>query len=158
MEGHQMVQNQEYVSDEGMRIKVIDGQEYFRVDDINNMIVAECQRMAGETRPIVRDAQDARKIVDELLKGMARDYETFQANIKRYLEDIRLTRMSVVIEANQITASLKDLRQFFIGSTHDDEVKRLREFTELCERLLKLKESGFLDSVADTLLRLDTSK
>jgi hypothetical protein len=30
---------------------------------------------------------------------------------------------------------------------------RLREFVELCERLQKLKESGFLDAVADTMIK-----
>ena len=37
---------------------------------------------------------------------------------------------------------------------YKEEVARLKDFVDLCERLQKLKESGFLDSVADTMLGL----
>jgi hypothetical protein len=51
-------------------------------------------------------------------------------------------------------AALKDVRQFFLNENHETEVARLKEFVELCERLQKLKASGFLDTVADTMLKL----
>ena len=50
---------------------------------------------------------------------------------------------------------LRDVREFFLGREYDQQMARLTEFVELCERLEKLKESGFLDSVAETMLRLD---
>jgi hypothetical protein len=62
--------------------------------------------------------------------------------------------MSVVSETSAMTGPLREVRQFFLGSDYDAEIKRLREFVDLCERLNKLKESGFLDSVADTMLKL----
>jgi hypothetical protein len=78
----------------------------------------------------------------------------FSAKMKCYIEDIRQTRFAVVTEVANITKPLRDVRQFFIGPDHANEIERLREFVDLCERLQKLKANGFLDSVAETIIRL----
>jgi hypothetical protein len=51
--------------------------------------------------------------------------------------------------------ALKEVRQFFLEESYETEIQRLHEFIDLCERLQALKESGFLDIVADTMLKLD---
>jgi hypothetical protein len=53
-----------------------------------------------------------------------------------------------------MTNALKEVRQFFIGSDYKAEMERLSEFVALCERMQKLKDTGFLDRVADTMLNL----
>jgi hypothetical protein len=53
-----------------------------------------------------------------------------------------------------VVNALKDVRQFFLGPDYEREQKRLVEFVDLCERLKRLKDSGFLDTVADTMIRL----
>jgi hypothetical protein len=62
--------------------------------------------------------------------------------------------MTTTTEVSAMMKPLEDLRKFFLGADHETEVARLREFVDLCERLEKLKESGFLDTVADTMLKL----
>lgn len=146
--------NQSYVSKEGVKVVMINGVPHFSVEEIQQKIITECEKMAAETRPIVRSAQDARRIVDELVRGLGGDMERFEVLSKQYLEGIRQTRFAVVTETSQMTGPLKEVRQFFLGSDYHEQIARLREFVELCERLQKLKESGFLDSVADTMLRL----
>jgi len=81
--------------------------------------------------------------------------ERFRANTGKYLEEIRQTRFSVVRETAEMAAPLKDVRQFFIGADYREQVDRLKEFVSLCERLKALKDSGFLDKVADTMIRLE---
>jgi hypothetical protein len=53
-------------------------------------------------------------------------------------------------------AALKEVRAFFIDKDYELERARLAEFISLCERLRALKESGFLDTVAETMLNLAT--
>ncbi len=130
------------------------GEPLFDHDDLRQMIISTIDEMPKETRPSVHAAQDARKVIDELLDGISNDMDKFRANTKTYLEDIRQTRFAVVTETAQMTRELKDVRQFFLGSDYAEQIKRLREFVDLCERLSELKKSGFLDSVADTMLRL----
>jgi hypothetical protein len=148
------IPGQDYTSKAGLNIKMINGEPHFNVEEVQQMIVSECSKMAAETRPIVKSAQDARKIVDELVRGLGGDFESFRASTKLYLEDIRQTRFAVVTETSSMTNALKEIRQFFIGSDYKEQTQRLREFVDLCERLKALKDSGFLDSVADTMLRL----
>jgi hypothetical protein len=90
--------------------------------------------------------------LDNLLAEVARLEKVAGAS----LEPIRRIRFACISEVTQIMTPLKDLRQFFLSSNHEAEVARLREFVDLCERLEKLKASGFLDTVADTILKLDS--
>lgn len=73
---------------------------------------------------------------------------------KEIIENFRGMRMTATTEVAAMLKPLEDLRKFFLGAEHDREIARLREFVDLCERLEKLKKSGFLDTVADTMLKL----
>ncbi len=143
-----------WVSTSGVRITMVNGEPMLNVDDIHTFLCAEVAKLPKEIRPNVRAAEDARKIIGELVEGIGAEMEKFRADTKRYLEDIRGSRFAVVTETAQMTNSLKEVRQFFLGGDYKEEIGRLREFVELCERLEKLKASGFLDLVADTMLRL----
>lgn len=143
-----------YTTKEGLTIKMVNGEPFFKIEEIDNYICDKISKLPVETRPNVLAAQDARKIIRELLDGIGGEMEKFNANTKKYLEDIRQTRFAVVSETATMSKELKDVRQFFLGSDYHDQIGRLREFVDLCERLHKLKESGFLDTVADTMLRL----
>jgi len=144
----------DYIADSGVRFRMINGVPHASLADLQALLCAEIAKLPKETRPTVQAAEDARKIISELTAGIGGEMEKFRADTKRYLEDIRQTRFAVVTETSQITGPLKEVRQFFLGGDYKEEVARLKEFVDLCERLQKLKESGFLDSVADTMLRL----
>lgn len=143
-----------FTSNAGVKIKMVNGEPMFRLEDVQAIICAEIAKLPKETRPNVQAAEDARRIIGELTDGIGADMEKFRADTKSYLEDIRRTRFAMVTEASQMIGPLKEVRQFFLGGDYKEEAARLKDFVELCERLQKLKESGFLDSVADTMLRL----
>jgi hypothetical protein len=96
--------------------------------------------------------------VAELVQGLGGEMEKFEAQAKIHCEQIRGKRMTMVTEAAQMTNALKEIRQFFLGSDYKEEIARLSEFVDLCERLQRLKESGFMDSIADTMLTLSVGK
>jgi|GEM_PF-2334167 len=148
------VPSQGYTSSEGVRVKIVNGQPMLNLEDLQAAICNQVAKLPNETRPNVLAAQDARRIIRELVEGMGGDMEKFKADAKRYLEDIRSTRFAVVTEASQMTGPLKEVRQFFLGGDYKEELTRLKDFVEICERLNVLKENGFLDNIADTMLRL----
>jgi len=148
------IPGQTYISDAGVKIVMVNGTPMMSADDVRTMICSEIAKLPKETRPAVRAAEDARQIIKELTDGIGGDMEKFRADTKRYLEDIRGTRFSMVTETSQMVGPLKEVRQFFLGGDYKEEVARLKEFVDLCERLNTLKESGFLDNVADTMLGL----
>lgn len=146
--------NQDRQLNNGLKIVMVGGKEMIDVDSAHEFVIRCVNEMPKETRPMVQSAQDARTIVGELIHGLMRDVEQFKANCSAYIQDIRNTRFSVVTETAMMTKELKDVRQFFLASDYAEQRDRLKEFVDLCERLQKLKQSGFLDSIADTMLRL----
>lgn len=146
--------NGQYTSRAGLTIKMVNGEPMFLEDEIKQMLASQISKLPAETRPNVLAAQDARKIISELLDGIGGEMEKFKANTKLHLEEIRQTRFAVVSETAAITNALKEIRQFFHGSEHKEQIARLAEFVDLCERLQKLKANGFIDAVADTMVRL----
>lgn len=139
----------------GVRIRRVNGEDVFNEDDLHQAIIRTIDHLPKETRPLVAQARDCREVVNELLHGIAGEVREFREASAKHIELIRSTRYTVLSETGQMMHALKDVRQFFMGSDHKDQVARLREFVELCERLQNLKNSGFLDDVADTILKLD---
>jgi hypothetical protein len=148
------VPGRNYISESGIRVVMVNGEPMMNADDFHRVLCDEIAKLPKETRPNVKAAEDARKIISELCEGIGGEMEKFKADSKNYLQDIRSARMSIVSETSAMSTSLREVRQFFLGSDYAEEIKRLREFVDLCERLNSLKESGFLDNVADTMLRL----
>jgi hypothetical protein len=112
------------------------------------------KKMPEKMSPAVSAARDARKIMDEMLLGIGDDLVRFRASIRAHCVEIQQTRYFMVAETAKIAGPLREVRQFFLSSDYKEEVARLSQFVDLCERLQKLKESGFLDKVADTMLTL----
>lgn len=140
--------------DNGGFIKMVGGKEYIDQHRLALRIIEEINKMPQQLTPLARAALDAKGVLNENLLGIGGMMEDFHAKLKMWLDDIRVSRMNFVSETNQILTPLKDVRQFFLGYNYAEEIARLKEFVELCERLQKLKESGFLDTVADTMIRL----
>lgn len=149
----------DYVTQHGLKFNMIRGQPMVALEEVQDLVCRQIQdHLHKETNPQVKAAQDARQIINELLDGIGADMAQFRANTKAYLEEIRQTRFAIVTETAQMTKSLTEVRQFFLGSDYKEERARLIEFVDLCERLAKLKESGFLDKIADTMLALSINQ
>ena len=97
---------------------------------------------------------DAKEALSEACEGIGRNVEALKPLKKEMIDELRGLRMTTTTEVAAILKPMEDLRKFFLGDDHQKEVDRLKEFVELCERLETLKKSGFLDTVADTLLKL----
>lgn len=143
----------------GMKLKAInrDGEcLYDPVDLAAEMVLAIQKNAPKEISDLVRIAIDARTALKESTDGMGEIITAFDRVTKSAQQDIRNTRMSIVAECSHMVNALKDVRQFFLGPDYERETKRLADFVDLCERLKRLKDSGFLDTVADTMLRLSS--
>lgn len=99
---------------------------------------------------VKRSAQTLREVLNE--------YQAAASEVGEIIAALRTKRMTLTSEVAALLPALRDVRQFFIERDYEKEMARLHEFLEVCERLKALKESGFLDDVADTLLKLSTEK
>ena len=142
-------------SDEKLCRKV-NGESCFNMDElalrVAEKIEAGLPNKLSKLAKYVCDSRDAMMAACDNIGGVM---DEFDRRVSSAMDTVRSKRMTIVSEASLATNALKDVRQFFMGKDYEQETKRLSEFVELCERLQKLKDSGFLDVVADTMIRLD---
>jgi hypothetical protein len=133
----------------------VGGQLLFNIEELRDVVLCWARELPKKTEDsIMPKAQDARRAITELIDGLGADIGNFRSSTKAFIEEIRQIRMTIVTETSQMTRGLREVRQFFLGSDYKDEIARLREFVDLCERLTVLKQNGTLDAITDTMLRL----
>lgn len=103
---------------------------------------------------LVEQTKEAKDALRVAIEGIGVNMEKLKPMKKEIIDELRGLRMTTASEVASMLKPLEDIRKFFMGSEHEKEIARLREFVDLCERLEKLKNSGFLDTVADTMLKL----
>lgn len=103
---------------------------------------------------VIEKTKEAAETLETVSEGLGRHLEQLKPLKKEVIEELRGLRMTSTTEVSAMLKPLEDLRKFFLGDQHAEEVAKLKEFVELCERLERLKKSGFLDTVADTMLKL----
>ena len=108
----------------------------------------------NESDKLVAHALDARAAMDVMADSWKASWLDFQDTTDERLRQIRMFRMAMDTETRLLMSGLREVRAFFLDKDYAVEIARLKEFVETCERLQNLKQSGFLDVVADTMLRL----
>jgi hypothetical protein len=121
---------------------------------IGSMAIEEAKKVTEIMDNITEKTIEARMTLEEACNGIGEYVEKLKPLKLEVTDQLRAMRTTTAIEVASILKPLEDLRKFFLGEQHDKEIERLREFVDLCERLEKLKKSGFLDTVADTMLKL----
>ena len=107
-----------------------------------------------KSEEIVERAKAATEAIDHLANNVKSSWFACEKEITDAIKAARTKKFLVKTEMGSMLNQFKDVRKFFLADCHDEEVEKLERFVELCERLEKLKKSGFLDSVADTILKL----
>ena len=123
-------------------------------------IMAREARAHASTSPkimseLIKETKDSVETLEAVVEGVGSCLEGLKPLKKDMIGELRSLRMTTTTEASQMLKPLEEIRQFFLSDKHEQEVERLEQFVSLCERLQLLKESGFLDSVADIMLKLE---
>jgi len=142
-----------------LKAQTKDGDVAYSLDDIAIEMALAIQRNAPkELSELARVAVDSRRVIRESSDDIGQIVSEFDRIVSAATQSVRSKRMTIVSECASVVNALKDVRQFFLGPDYERETKRLAEFVELCERMKALKDSGFLDTVADTMIRLASTE
>lgn len=133
-----------------------DGEPLFRALDMAPVLLDSLRTYKHEMSATALAMLDAENVVAKCTATFKSGVGDLKSASDIALHDVRNIRFAVVSEVAAMTKPLADVRQFFLGADYKEQITRLKEFVDLCERLQRLKASGFLDSVADTMLRLDS--
>lgn len=132
------------------------GEKMYSVEDMARALIEHAKTINPDVEKLAAAAAESRKALDEAIQSVGGAVD----NLDRFTKDaygrVRMQRQAVVTDCAMMTTALRDLRQFFLGPDYEREQKRLADFVDLCERLKGLKDSGFLDTVADTMIRLSS--
>jgi hypothetical protein len=95
-----------------------------------------------------------RGTLEELLDQVTDLTQVINPQIVNHIQNIRTLRQTVVTELQQALTAMRDVRKFFLESDYAKEMERLERFMATCRQLQELKQSGVLDAVCDTAIRL----
>ena len=112
----------------------------------------------SDAESLVARAKEATAAMDHLANHFQVNWLQCQESLKESLISMRSKKAAIEVESKQLLSAFSDVRKFFLDDRHDSEVKRMSEFVEVCERMKALKDCGFLDVVADTMLKLSEPK
>ncbi len=108
-----------------------------------------------QQRRLLQESTDMLNGLKLFARGFSDTSAQWGKDSEKLLPEVRQLRMALGTEWAHILNGFADVRKFFLSADHAAEVARLRAFVELCERLKALKDNGFLDRVADTMLQLE---
>lgn len=112
------------------------------------------KRLQDNTIDLAIRVKEARELLEWHTNNVSNDWIAWMELSNKVLEDIRAARMVIGTESSLLLRECAEVRKFFMSTDHDEQIKRLREFIELCARLRSLKNDGTLDKLADTILKL----
>lgn len=124
---------------------------------IAKTVVAEAKRRPDQIHELVGKVSEAREALFAAMADIGTTFHTFKESTDNIAKELHAFRSSVVTDLSKAKSEMEDVRKFFLSKDHVTEIDRLREFITLCEQLKALKDSGFLDAVADTILKLEGS-
>lgn len=120
--------------------------------------VKRTEKSMLKTNELTDKAMDARAAMDIAADQWKRAWFDFMDTADDRLKNLRMTRMAIDSEMRQLMASFREVRNFFLDANYETEISRLKEFVELCQHLQVLRDTGFLDKIADTMLLLGERK
>ena len=135
--------------------KIVNGEECYTEAEATRMMIEDLiKNTAPNIKQIAASGIQMRYFLETACTNIGPMVRKIAADATECLKELRDAKSALTIENNILLRDLKEVRQFFLGPEHRQEIERLKEFVELCERLQKLKQDGTLDAVADTILRL----
>lgn len=122
-------------------------------EELSQKVVKMTDKLGVKEVELALQVKQAREFMDWSANHMKKDWLEWQKDSDQAVKDARMTRMALERESKLILAACQDLRSFFGGDVANKEMEKMKEFVEVCERLQALKSNGFLDAIADTILK-----
>lgn len=111
--------------------------------------------MQDNTVRLAQMVRDAILFLDGSSHRIQKDWLDARDVVNQAVTEMRQARHALEFECRHVLTAAADVRKFFLDDRHELEVKRLREFCDLCAQLKAYKADGTLDAVADTILKLE---
>lgn len=115
---------------------------------------ARMEQMKEEISVLNGEVSEARDTVRALANEVAALANVIEPQLLDCITRTRSARMAIVTELRQSLDAMRDVRKFFLESDYRTEMERLEQFIAVARELEALKQSGVLDALCDTAIRL----
>jgi hypothetical protein len=109
---------------------------------------------ADQLADVKTELQEAKTVLQQLSNDVRALAGIVNPLLEEHVAALRRARMATVGEVHQTLTALKDIRKFFLDQQYTLEIDRLQQFVQLCQALADLKQSGVLDAICDSAIRL----
>lgn len=128
------------------------------IDEITQSIakevVASTERSQQEIVKLAEDYKNAADFLDSATESVNSAWIKWLRDSKQYLFELRTWKMALQTECAEGKKLAKDLNDFLLSEETEGKLKLLKEFVDVAERMKALKDSGFMDSIVDVLLKI----
>ena len=118
---------------------------------IHRALAKRGETVTNKVQTLTEKAQESKDVLDHITGSMIDAWFDAESTLDSHLKSLRSKKVSIGIEAKQLIASFLVVTSIFGDTKQAAKLDTLKEFVSVCERLEKLKESGILDSVTDTM-------
>ncbi len=108
-------------------------------------LVKRTNRAQEDLIKLREDYEAAAEFLDKATDSVKVIWMEWLEQSATYLKEVRTWRMALDMEVKNGTKATKELIDFFGTKENRENLTALREFVELCERMEKLKQSGFVE-------------
>jgi hypothetical protein len=115
---------------------------------------SDMEKINEELKEVNEQVAESKKILKEMSNEVSAMAAVIQPKIENHIKEIRAMRMTLLQELSQSLNALREVRKFFLESDYQIERDRLRDFIAMCKELQILKDTGVLDAVCDSAVRL----
>jgi hypothetical protein len=122
---------------------------------VGSELIVRTEESISKDESFVKRVVDAAKALDETISSLRLEQMQCLEESSKFLNDFRMTQMATSTEVSKALKSYSDVRQFFLNEEHVEQMTRLKEFVEVLTKLKEFKDNGFIDAVADTILKLE---
>ena len=105
--------------------------------------------------------EDIEKSIDVLQQSyneLLKTHGLIAPQIIKMSKELREKRLALTTEIKSSISLMRDIRKFFLEKDHKIEIERIEEFLNVCERVKALIEDGTMDTITETILRLEGVK
>jgi hypothetical protein len=105
-----------------------------------------------------RQLDEARKNLTKSSDDLAKLRDLIFPQLTEYVREIRAMRMNAVSEMSTILSEMRAVHKFFTEQNYEKEMAELERFVEVCKEVQKLKDTGILDVLLESAVRLSAKE
>ena len=116
------------------------------------------ENVKSAIKEIHEDIEKSIDVLQQSYNELLKTHGLIAPQIIKMSKELREKRLALTTEIKSSISLMRDIRKFFLEKDHKIEINRIEEFLNVCERVKALIEDGTMDTITETILKLEGVK